>query len=258
MVKDAIGIIDLGLEGFGVAKKLAENFKHENIVYVTDLAYDSHLNISDNEIAEIVRRNIGILFKHNPKLIVVVSPLIVERAAAVILDLLIPSVNIIETLIAYANTKYEYKNMLLLGKNSLLEANLFQKNLRCSHLYQLPSDELDAVVKERMTKTSRSFNAVCECLKAINKKPVDLVIAATPSLTELKTEIKEYLQFEELTNLGTIYVERLNACELTHLNMQGRGGFFVCSNLSKKEFRALPETKACKFKYQQTETKKQG
>lgn len=56
---------------------------------------------------------------HNPKLVIVASGIIVERAASVILDLVVPSVNIVETLIDYANSKYEQKNMVLLAKEVL-------------------------------------------------------------------------------------------------------------------------------------------
>lgn len=53
MAKDAIGIVDLGLEGFSIAKILAENLKKEKIVYVTDLTYESHLNVTDNEMGRL-------------------------------------------------------------------------------------------------------------------------------------------------------------------------------------------------------------
>lgn len=255
MAKDAIGIVDLGLEGFSIAKILAENLKKEKIVYVTDLTYESHLNVTDNEIGEIVKRCVGALAAHNPKLVIVASGIIVERAASVILDLVVPSVNIVETLIDYANSKYEQKNMVLLAKEVLLEANLFQRNLKYNRLYQIPSDELDEVVKAGMTKTSRSFNAVFESFKTVMNKPVDLVIAATPGLSTLETEMREYLDFQEVTNLGMIYFERLSGGRLVNLNARGRGGFFVYSTLPKKEFKKYPGVKDCKFKYRQIESK---
>lgn len=255
MVKNAIGIIDLGLEGFNIAKTLAENLKREKIVYVTDLSYDSHLNVTENEIEGIVRRSVEALNEHNPKLIIIASGLIVERAAAAILDLKVPSVNIVETLIDYANTCFEQKNMVLLAKAALLEANLFQRNLKYNRLYQIPSDELDAVVKAGMMKTSRSFNAVLESFQQVLKKPVDLIIAATPNLNLLETEMREYLEFEEVTDAGKIYFRRLKEEKLVDLNARGQGGFFVYSNLPKKDFRKYPAVRNCRFKYKQLAAK---
>lgn len=250
MVKDAIGILDLGLEGIEVAETLARNLKYERIVYITDLKYDSYLNISEKEVSEIVKRNIEILAEYNPKLLIVVNDIIVDRAASVILDLQIPSVNIIETLIEYANKFYEQKNMVLLAKEKTLEANLFPKNLKSNRLYQLASDELEVVIKERMTKTSRSFKTVSEQLKPVLKKQIDLIIIGTPSLIDLKTEFKEYLNFQEITDHGEIFLKRLLEADLTTLNRKGRGGFFVYGNMLKKDFLNKFRTTS-KYKYRQ-------
>ncbi|HHX81217.1 MAG TPA: hypothetical protein GX692_09170 [Acholeplasmataceae bacterium] len=254
MVKDAIGIIDLGLDGIEVAETLTQNLKHERIIYITDLQYDSYLNISEKEIAEILKRNIEIIAEYNPKLLIIVNDIIVDRAASVILDLKVPSVNVIETLIEYANKYYQDKNMVLLVKEKILEANLFPKNLKYNRLYQIASDELEVIIKEGMTKTSRSFNTVLEKLKPVLKKQIDLIITGTPNLLELNIEFKEYLNFQEITAHGEIFLKRLLEANITDLNRKGRGGFFVFGNMTKKEF--LKKQKiTSKFKYQQIQFK---
>jgi glutamate racemase len=256
MVKDAIGIIDLGLEGFQIAKTISENLKHERIVYINDLEYESYLNISDNELIKIIKRNIALLLENNLKLLIVVSDMIVDRAASLLLDLKVPSVNIIETLVNYANLNYEQKNFILLAKEEILRANLYQKNIKYNRLYNIASDELEAVIRDKMVKTSRSFYTIRENFKSVLKKEIDLIITSTPNLVKLKIEMKEYLNFEEITDLGEILLNRLKHEKLVELNIKGRGVFFVYSTLPKKEFRKLVAVN--KFKYKQIKNEKES
>jgi glutamate racemase len=249
MVKDAIGIIDLGLEGFSVAQSFAQNFRHEHIIYHNEMLHHSYLNITENEVQEIVKTMIKRLLTFNPKLIVVANDLIIDLAAPVLEDLEIPVLNPIQVLIDYLNINYEQKNIVLLAKNEILQANLYQKNIKYNRLYNIACDELEAVIDERMIKTSRSFYAIREHFRTLQKKEVDVVVTGSPYLINLKTEMAEYLSFQEVTDVGEIFVNKIKNEDIIALNQKGKGRFTICSYIGRKEFERRTYWSKSRYKY---------
>ncbi|NLD27114.1 MAG: hypothetical protein GX661_07120 [Acholeplasmataceae bacterium] len=251
MVKDAIGIIDLGLEGFSIAKAFAHIFRREHIIYYSDLQHDSYLNITENEVQEIVKTGIQNLLASKIKLLIVASDLIIDLAAPALEGLSIPVVNPVQVLIDYLNVKYEQKNIVLLAKNEILQANLYQKNIKYNRLYNIPSNELEAVINERMIKTSRSFYTIREHFKPILKKEIDVIVTSSPYLINLRTEMAEYVKFEEITDVGMILADKIRKENIVAFNEKGKGGFTVRSHLSKKEFGRCVYWAECKYHYQE-------
>lgn len=251
MVKDAIGIIDLGLEGFSVAKTFAQLFKREHIIYQNDLRHNSYLNITENEVQEIVKSGIQNLLANNIKLLVVASDLIVDLVPRALEGLSIPVVNLVQVLIDYLNSRYEQKNIVLLAKNEILQANLYQKNIKYNRLYNIPCNELEAVIDDRMIKTSRSFYTIREHFKSLLKKEIDVIVTSSPYLINLRTEMAEYVKFEEITDVGMILAEKIKNENLISFNEKGKGRFTVRSHLPKKEFAKRIYWAECKYRYQE-------
>ena len=101
------------------------------------------------------------------------------------------------------------KNMILLGKGYILKANMFQKNFRYNHLYNIPSDVLEKIIFEKKTKTAFSFQKVRETFHTIINKPIDLLIIIDSFLNNLNLEIKEYINAGTTLSLETILMDGL-------------------------------------------------
>ncbi|HBP25805.1 MAG TPA: hypothetical protein DD618_02505 [Acholeplasmatales bacterium] len=236
MIKDAIGILDMGMESFNILPILAKKFKHERFVYANDLPNQPYDGKTEPEILELVKANVEKLRRENLKLLVVSSDVIIEHAIDYLRTLSIPVIDLVSTLINYVNVKYEQKNIVLLAKNSILEANLYQKNFKYNHLYCCASDELESIIRNRMTKTTKSFYTAKEILLPAIKKDVDVIITSTPNLTLMKIEMGEYLKGSEITNVGEILAERMTEAEIK-FNDKGRGKIQVLTDTNKKTFR---------------------
>ena len=78
MFKDAIGILDCGVEGFNILEVLTQRFKHENFVYVGDVKNNPYYNLSSDNVKELIRKNLEILKNENVKLIIVTSDVICD------------------------------------------------------------------------------------------------------------------------------------------------------------------------------------
>jgi glutamate racemase len=236
MIKDAIGILDMGMESFNILPILTKKFKHERFVYANDLPNQPYEGKNEPEILELVKVNVEKLLRENIKLLVVSSDVIIEHCLDYLLTLPIPVIDLVSTLIDYVNLKYEQKNIVLLAKNSILEANLYQKNFKYNHLYSCPSDELESIIRNRMTKTTKSFYTAKEILLPAIKKDVDVIVTSTPDLMLMKIEMGEYLKGSEITNIGEIIADKITEAEIK-FNDKGRGKIQVLTKTSKKAFR---------------------
>ncbi|HPN61261.1 MAG TPA: hypothetical protein PLO88_03890, partial [Bacilli bacterium] len=235
MIKEAIGILDMGMESFPLLFPLSKTFKYERFVYANDLLNQPYEGLEPEAIVGFVKENVERLQKQNLKLLIVGSDVIWEYAQDFLKTLSIPVFNIVDTLIEYINNHYEQKNMVLLAKNSILEANLYQKNFKYNHLYSLPSDELEAIVLNKMTKTTQSFYVAKTSLLPALKKEVDIIITSTPLLRLVKTEIDEYLRGAEITDVLAIWEDKIKSSGLV-LYEKGRGRIEVLGNVPKKQW----------------------
>ncbi|MGD9886560.1 MAG: hypothetical protein AB7T03_01200 [Bacilli bacterium] len=248
MIKDAIGLLDMGMESFPLLPFLSKTFKHERFIYINDLLNQPYEGKTKELIIGFVQKNVARLQKEPLKLLIVGSDIIWEYAQDFLKTLTIPVINIVDLLIEHINLNYEQKNMVLLAKNSVLEANLYQKNIKYNRLYSIPSDELEAIVLNKKTKTTKSFYTAKETLLPALKKEVDIIITSTPLLMLVKTEIEEYLRLAETTNLLTILEDKIKASEV-NFNLKGRGRIDVLGYVSKKQFANYFIGQPFSFKY---------
>lgn len=256
MVKEAIGIIDAGFEGLNILFTLSKNLKHERFIYMNDIKNYPYINLSEEEVLDIIKKNIDLLIDRGIKLLIVASDTIVEYASEYLTTLSVPVLNIVNTLIDYVNVNYEQKNMVLFAKSEIIEANIYQKFFKYNRLYNIPSNDLEEIINQKMVKTSESFSQTLETFKALLRKDIDVIITSSPYLINLKTEITEYLTVNEITDVGEIFANKIKD-EFYNLNEKGRSSRLVISNIPKKEFMKHAYWVKEKYQYENLEVKKQ-
>jgi glutamate racemase len=255
MVKDAIALLDMGIEGFSVLKTLTKYFKHERFIYINDMKHKSYLDVTEVEVYEIVRKNVERLLKEKVKLIVVISDTIVDIASEVFSKLEIPVINIVDTLLNYLNTNYEQKNILLCAKSNIINANIYQKNIKYNRLYSIPSEELEELINGRMLKTSKSFYTIREEFKSVLRKDLDIVVTSSPYLITLKTEMNEFINVGEISDVGEIIVNQIKNDNVISMYEKGKQTVTVYSSIDKKDFIDATYWSDLKYKYFKIEEK---
>ena len=248
MIKDAIGILDSGVEGFNILKNLTKNFKHENFIYINDLKHFPYFNLTETEALDLIKDNVSRLINQNIKLLVVASDIIMDLAKDYFDTLNIPVLDIISLYIDYINENYEQKNIALFARTEILEANLYQKNFKYNRLYNIPSNELEELIVNKSLKTSQSFIKTKETFKQLKGKGFDVIIASSPYLILLKTEIEEFLSFDEITDFGQIVENKIHN-EFIDLNIKGTGEVIVYGNVERSKFKHMTSWSEIKYKY---------
>jgi len=248
MIKEAIGILDSGVEGFNILGNLVNKFKHENFIYINDLKHYPYSNLTETEALDLIKDNVERLLKQNIKLLIVTSDIIMDIAYDYFDTLSILVLDIVSLYIDYINENYEQKNIALFARGEVLEANLYQKNFKYNRLYNIPSDELEKFIMNKGLKTSQSFMKTEETFKQLKGKGLDVIIASSPYLILLKTEIEEYLKFDEITDFGMIVQNKIYN-EFMDLNIKGKGEVTVLGNVEKSKFKYLTSWNAVKYKY---------
>jgi len=247
MNKDAIGILDMGVESFNILESLLRNFKHERFIYMNDLKHQPYWERTEQEVLDLIKANVERLMQENIKLLIVVSDVIIEYASEYFEKLTIPTINLVQSLIDYVNINYEQKNMILLAKSEIIDANLYQRNFKYNRLYNIASDDLENLIHQKMIKTSKSFSTVKETFKSISKKEFSIIITSSPFITNLKTEFTEYLKFGELTDVGEILSIKMKE-DFSFFCEKGKKELIVLINTSKKIFKERTYWSDLKYK----------
>lgn len=248
MIKNPIGILDSGFEGLTVVEKMTKGLKNEDIIYINDCENYPYEGKATADIVSYVQKNVEFLLTQNIKLLVVVSDVIVEYCSDYLSTLSIPVLNSVNAIIDYVHNKYEQKNLALFARNDILESNIYQKNFKYNRLYNIPSDDIEALINQNEIKTSASFAAINEATKVINKRSVDVIIPSSPFLIKLKTEFTEYLEYTEIIDIGSIICRKIEEMELP-LYDKKKGNLYCYSILQKAEFVKRSKWLDAKYKY---------
>lgn len=223
MKKHPIGILDLGLNNISILNKFASEFEFEDFIYVNDFEVPKYEGLEVSLIEERIKKNVDFLLAKEVKLIVVVSNTIVEYYKQYFDEIPVPVINVVDTIIQYVNDNYEHKNMVFLAQDDIMKANMYQKNFRYNHLYNIVSDRLLEIVKLNRVKTAESFMATKEALKVLSKKDVDIIIPANVNLMLLSTEINEYIRDTDILELSKLFTEKVKAALLAIENFYQKG-----------------------------------
>lgn len=236
MIKTPIGIIDMGIDNISILNYLSNAFKFERFIYINDLEVPEYEYIPEENILKRVEANVEVLIKNNAKLIVVVSNTIMEYCRDYFEEVPIPVVNIVDSIIDYVNKNYEHRNMAFIATENIMTANIYQKNFKYNHLYNLVSDNLEKFLHTNRVKTSESFKLARELLRTVLKKDLNLIIPTSINMMLIKTEISEYLPNVNFLDLNELLEGKIRAGLLAIENFENRkkGSIEVVVNVDKK------------------------
>ena len=235
MKKQPIGILDGGFEGINIFDNLSKSFPYETFVYINDPVNYPYEGKEEELIHKHVTKNIDKLLSMDVKCIVCVNASIIEYCEDLLHNINVPTILIVDSIIDYVNLNFEQKNMAILGKEYILKANLFQKNFKYNHLYNVISDSFEDVIFDKKVRTAKSFEKARDGLKSIIGKDVDLFIIIDSFLENLNLEFKEYCNYGTFINLSNIIGNEIST-KLVNLYNKGKGNKIVISNIDKKDF----------------------
>ncbi len=202
--KRKIGVLDMYIGGVSIINELCKTFPNDDIIYVNDLQVENYEGMQVEKIEQRVKENIQYLVNQNVSIIIVVNDTIIEYCEEYLKTVTIPVISIVDEIIDYVNEKYEHKNIAFLACDSILEANIYQKNFRYNHLYNLSLDSLLPCIYEGKMKTSESFAQTKVVVAPIFKKEVDVLVPSMPNVLLFKTEILEFLK-----NMDIVYIDKI-------------------------------------------------
>ncbi|MDD4212914.1 MAG: hypothetical protein PHY42_05935 [Bacilli bacterium] len=236
MKKTPIGLLDMNTENIAILNHLANAFPHEHFIYIYDPDCPQYEGLPEEEIQMRVEKNLNYLLLRQVKLIITLSNSIVEYCRDLLDHVSTPVVNIVDSIVDEVNTQYEHKNMVFLANENMVQANLYQKNLKYNHLYAIFADGLNRLIKDQKMKTSESFRVTREAFRLVLSKDVDVIVPIHVNLMLLKTEIREFLPESDLLDIGALLIEKAKAALLTVENIVTRGrGMIEIPQISKEQ-----------------------
>ena len=250
MKKRPIGIIDVSCDGLSVVTTLLKEYKNEDILYFNDIKNLPYEGKDSLVILKYIKKNVEYLLSQDIKLLVVVSDTIIEYGNEFLETLEVPVISIVQTLIDYVNKNYENKNMILCAKDYIIKANLYQKNIKYSHLVTVNSNKLEEIILGNKIKTMKSFNASLDTFKAHQSRDFDVLLYTAPWIELVKTEILEFLKVKDFIKLGDIIASSVGL-KLSSPYKKGAGKLFIHSTVSYEDFKNMTLWFKEKYKYTQ-------
>lgn len=203
-----IGILDMNIDNIYVLNALRSKFKNDDLIYIFDSDVQTYEGLEVSEIEQRVKDNISFLLDQKIDILVVASDIIIEYCQDLLHELNIEIVLIVNETINYINNYYEHKNFGFLASSSILEANIYQKNFRYNHLYNMNADNLIDLLKNDLVKTSKSFYEVKNVVLPVLKKDLNIIIPSSINLVMLRTEFNEFLRDVLLIPLDEVIADR--------------------------------------------------
>lgn len=227
-----IGLLDGGFEGINIFNELTRKYPAQSFIYINDAKFFNG-DISDTEELNLhIKANIDCLLNKGVKIIICLS-----YELMILCKELFDSSNFIiyylsNNLIEYVNNKYEHKNIAFLAKESILKENIFQKDFKYNHLYNIPCDDLEKLIMNKQTKTALSFETVKNVCKNAMNKQLDAIVFLDSILSYLKIEFKEYITYKEIVDLSEIAILKIK----NKLVTIGKSQNYIISSVTKNEF----------------------
>jgi len=174
MDKRKIGIFDSGIGGLTVLDDLVSFFPNEDFLYLAD-TYNFPYGIkTDQEIEEIVRKNIDYLIKEGVKLIVIACNTASSHSYGILKT--VPIIRIIEPTIQYANKAQG--NMLVIATNSTIDTGVY-KNIDNKQIFFEKCSEFVEIVENGLSNTAMAYEVVGEKLEKYIGKVDNIVLGCT-------------------------------------------------------------------------------
>lgn len=229
-IKKNIGVLDLNIDNIYFLNKLREKFVNDDIYYINDLSIEDIDSMAVDEINKKINDLITYLMSKNIDILVVASDNIVEYCEELLNSLSIPVIQVVNETLNYVNENYEYKNIGFLSTTSMIKANIYQKNLRYNHLYNMPGDSLQQLIRTHLVKTTESFQEVKNIIAPVFKKDLDIVIPSLINYLMVTTEINEFLKEVEVIKIDEILCDIIQKqlYKLQDMPIKGKGKTYIC------------------------------
>lgn len=136
IASNPIGIIDSGMGGLTIAKIVAEQLPHEDIIYFADTANLPYGNKDAESIKLFISDILEKLAQHHCKLILFAC----HSASATAYDMITKPnddylmVNVVDTTFDLIKKNYNHKTIGLIGTQRTIHSNIYQKKIAENHL----------------------------------------------------------------------------------------------------------------------------
>lgn len=246
-MRRAIGIIDSGVGGLSILKHLSITLPFEDYIY---FGMPFLKNLEEIDIKLEINRIIEVLLSRNVKVIVVACDLLATVISEIDLKNDVPIIMISTAVIKYVNENYEHKNMLFLAREEVIEASIYQKNLRSDQLYSVGANELSRLVEEGEIKTSSSFNEMIDLLSPYTKKHIDVLVSGSTNLSLLKTEVLEVLPDIDIISPGEVLALELEKTLMKNniKNKKRKGKIYLLTFDQKRKLKSDAKNYHIKYK----------
>lgn len=227
--KKIIGVLDMNIDSIYLLNAMRNTFKNDDIYYINDANLETYEGMEVEEINAYVKKNLDYLLSLNVDVVVVSDPTIIEYCEELLINTQVKVVNIVEESINYINENYEYKNIGFLSNGAIIEANIYQKNFRYNHLYNMNGDELINLIRTHLVKTTETFQETKNIIAPVFKKDLDVIIPSHVNFLMIKTEIHEFLKDVDIVPIDVIICDKIK--HLIHdydvLPKKGKGKTFI-------------------------------
>lgn len=225
-----IGVLDMNIDSIHLINAIRNRFKNDDIYYINDHFIETYEGLDIDDIKKYVSNNLSYLLTKNIDILVVANDTIIEYCEDLFTDLQIPVINIVSETINYVNKNYEYKNLGFLACSSIIEANIYQKNFRYNHLYNMNGDDLKDLIRTHLVKTTESFQEAKNVIVPVYKKDLDLIIPSLINFLMVNVEINEWLKDVPMLPIDEIICDLIqdHLYPNTQLDIKGKGNTYIC------------------------------
>ncbi len=229
-INKTIGVLDLNIDNIYLLNALRQRFINDDIIYINELNIENIDELPVEEINKYINNIITYLMAKKIDVLVVASDSIVEYCDELLNSLSVPVVQIVDESIKYINDEYEYKNLGFLANSSMIEANIYQKNFRYNHLYNMNGDALQELIRTHLVKTTESFQEVKNLIIPVFKKDLDIIIPSSINFLMVKTELNEFLKDVDILPIDDIICNSVQKIlyKLETLPLKGKGKTYLC------------------------------
>ncbi len=191
-----IGILDSGIGGLIVARKIIDRFPYHDIVYYGDTARTPYGNKTAEAIIRYALENTEALVKQGAKLIVIASHTVSGAAGQQIKEKFnIPVLEIITPAVKLA-LDISHKRMIgVMGSRSAIDGNIYQKEILKfspdAKVYSVACPLLVPLVEENWLKRPETVMIVKKYLLPLKVRQIDTLVLACNHMTVLKKTIQK-------------------------------------------------------------------
>lgn len=246
--KKIIGVLDMNIDSIYILNALRKRFVNDDIYYIHDSNVETFDEMTQEDINKYVNEKIDLLLSKNIDLLVVVNDSIIEYCEELLSNVKVPLVQIVNESINYVNQNYEHKNFGFLATSSIIEANIYQKNFRYNHLYNMNGDNLKNLIRNHLVKTTESFQEVKNVIASVYKKDLDLIIPSLINYLTVTTELNEFLKDVDILPIDKVICDSITNIlyKGVELPLKGKGKTYI---LSKEEVHVKQINRIVKDKY---------